>query len=187
MNSRGGAALDKCKLADGTWNLDSIIDGHHDREAKRQNHTTKMYYPEQEWKALEPLERRKVFLNRMGKGGGGGNAGQTQPVPADVSLSSVSNASTISTLESSVSKLSKTVKALVDGHNDKMREISNLKRAADKAGLYEGLSESDASDIFGESSYDSNDMRARLKSDNKSQRDHPALGRQGGRARRGDR
>ena len=67
---------------------------------------------------------------------------QTQPVPANVSVTSASNASSIFTLESSVSKLSKTVEVLVDCHNDKMREVSNLKRAADKAGLYEGLSES---------------------------------------------
>ena len=68
-----------------------------------------------------------------------------------------------------------------------MREISNLKRAADKARLYEGLSESEASDIFGEISYDGN-MRIRLKANKKprSQRDHPALARQAGRVKRGD-
>ena len=26
-NSKGGAALDKCKLEDGSWNVDSIMDG----------------------------------------------------------------------------------------------------------------------------------------------------------------
>ena len=48
-----------------------------------------------------------------------------------------------------MSKLNETVKVLVNVHNDKMREISNLKRAADKAGLYEGLSESDTSSFLG--------------------------------------
>ena len=93
MNSKGGAALDKCKLGDGSWNVDSIMDGQYDREAKRQNHITKMCYPENEWKKLEPLERRKVFLNRLNTKGGGGKAGQRQPVPAKVSVTSASNAS----------------------------------------------------------------------------------------------
>ena len=74
----------------------------------------------------------------------------------------------------------------MDCHNDKMGKISNLKRAADKAGLYEGLSESEASDIFGDNSYDG-DMRVRLKANKpRSQRDHPALARQSDRARRSE-
>ena len=69
-----------------------------------------------------------------------------------------------------------------------MREISNLKRAADNAGLYENLSESDTSSLFGDHSYD-DDVRIRLKANKpnkKSQRDHPALARQAGRPRRDD-
>ena len=166
--------------------MDFIIDGRYDREAKRQNHITKMYYPETKWKKLELLERRKVFLNGMNTKGGGGKSDQTQPVPANVSVTSASNASSISSLESSVSKLFNTVKVLVDCHNDKTREISNLKRVAGKAGIYEGLSESEASDLFGDSSYDGN-MRVELKANKaKAQRHHPALGRQSGRARRGE-
>ena len=111
---------------------------------------------------------------------------ETQPVPANVSVTSASNASTISSLESSVSKLTKTVKVLVDCHNDKMREISNLKRVTDRAGLHEGLSDSEASDLFGDNSYDGN-MRIRLKANKKpkSQRDHLVRVRQAGRARHG--
>ena len=45
--------------------------------------------------------------------------------------------------------MNETVKVLVNVHNDKMREISNLKKAADKARLYEGLSESDTSSFLG--------------------------------------
>ena len=147
-----------------------------------------MYYPEVEWKKLEPLERRKVLLNRMDAHSGGAKSGQTQPVPANVSVTSASHASTISSLESSVSKLNETVKVLVNVHNDKMRDISNLKRAATSAGLYENLSESEASSLFGDHSYDGN-IRVRLKADKpskKSQRDHPALARQAGRPRRDD-
>ena len=156
------------------------------RSGVRIIYVTKMYYPEVEWKALEPLERRKVFLNRMNTKGVGGKSDQTQPVPANMSVTSASNTSTISSIESAVSKFSKTVKVLVDCHNDKMRKISNLKRVADKAGLYENLSESEASDLFGDSSYDG-DLRVRLKANKaKSQRDHPALGRQSGRAKRVD-
>ena len=111
---------------------------------------------------------------------------QTQPVPANVSVTSASNASSISSLESSMSKMAKTVKVLVECHNDKMRESSNLKRDAAKAGLYNNLSESEASDIFGDDSYDG-DLRVRLKANKaKAARGHPALGRQSGRARRGD-
>ena len=136
------------------------------REAKHHNHIIKMYYPETEWKKLEPLERRKIFLNRMNTNGDSGKSDQTQTVPANVSVTSASNVSSISSLESSMSKLSKTVKVSVDCHNDKMREISNLKRAADKAGLYEKLSESEASDLFGDNFYNG-DLRVRLKA-NKS-------------------
>ena len=86
------------------------------------------------------------------------------------------------------SKLNETVKVLVHCHNDKMREINNLKRAADRAGLCDGLYESEASSLFGDHSYDG-DMRVRLKANKpnkKSQRDHPALAHQVGRARSGD-
>ena len=183
MNSKGRAALDNCKVSDGSWNVDAIFDGQRDKEARRQTHITKMYYPEVDWKKLEPLERRKVLLNRMDAHSGGTKSGKTRPVPANVSVTSASHVSTISSLESSESKLNKTVKVLVDVHNDKMREISNLKRAADKAGLYQGLSESDTSSLFGDESYDGN-IRLRLKanrpSKKSSQRDHPALARQPG-------
>ena len=84
--------------------------------------------------------------------------------------------------------MNETVKVLVNIHNDKMLEISNLKRAADKAGLYDGLSESDTSSLFGDNSYDGN-MRVRLKANKpnkRSQRDHHALARQPGRPRRDD-
>ena len=46
VTSKGGAALDKCKLEDGSWNVGSILDGQFDREARHQNHITKIYYPE---------------------------------------------------------------------------------------------------------------------------------------------
>ena len=87
-----------------------------------------------------------------------------------------------------MSKLNETVKVLVDVHNDKMREISNLKIAADRAGFYENLPEFDASSLFGDHSYDGN-VRVRLKANKpnkKSQRNHPALARQAGRPKRDD-
>ena len=70
MNSKGDAALDKCKLEDGSWNVDSIMDGQRDAEARPQTHITKVYYPMAVWKQLEPLERRKVVLNRLSAKGG---------------------------------------------------------------------------------------------------------------------
>ena len=73
----GGAVLEKCKLGDGSWNVEFIMDGQYDNDARRQIHITKNYYPEVEWKALEPLKRRKVFLNRMNNTGGGGDAACT--------------------------------------------------------------------------------------------------------------
>ena len=82
--------------------------------------------------------------------------------------------------------MNETVKVLVNVHNDKMRETSNLKRAADEAGLYEGLSESETSSLFGDNSYDGN-VRIRLKANKlnkKPQRKHPALALQAGRPRR---
>ena len=85
-----------------------------------------------------------------------------------------------------MSKMAKTLKVLVECNNDKMREISNLKRGALKAGLYSNLSESEASSIFRDESYDV-DVRVRLKANKaNAARGHPALGRQSGRARRGD-
>ena len=76
VNSKGCAALEKCKLNDGSWNVESIMDGRYDVEAMRQTHIAKMYYPEEvAWKALELFERRKVFLNCMNTTGGGGKSG----------------------------------------------------------------------------------------------------------------
>ena len=77
MNSKGGAALNKCKLSDGSWNVDAIFDGKRDDEARLQTHITKWYYPEVEWKKLEPLERRKVLLNRIYADSRGARTGQT--------------------------------------------------------------------------------------------------------------
>ena len=68
MTSRGGAALDNCKLRDGSWDLKAIFEGRRDDEARLQTHITKWHCPELEWRELEPLERRKVFLNRMDLG-----------------------------------------------------------------------------------------------------------------------
>ena len=74
-------------------------------------------YPEVEWKKLEPPERRKVFLNRARVTDVANR--DTQPVPANVNVTS---ASTISTLESSMSKKkSKHVKTLINVSNEQMR------------------------------------------------------------------
>ena len=70
VNSKGGRALDKCKLEDGSWNVDSIMDGQRDAEARRQTHITKVYYPMAVWKQREPLERRKVSLESPERKGG---------------------------------------------------------------------------------------------------------------------
>ena len=60
----GGAALNQCKLSDGSWPVEAIMDGKCDPECMLQTHIDKTYYPEIKWKKLEPCERRKVFLNR---------------------------------------------------------------------------------------------------------------------------
>ena len=82
------------------------------------------------------------------------------------------------------------MKEVIDVNNDNMREISNMKRAVQKANLFENLSDSESSDIMSESSYNNSGGRRRLKANRSSkrhQRDHPALGRQSGSPKRSGR
>ena len=89
-----------------------------------------------------------------------------------------SNVPTISSFESSVTKMNTCIRKVIDVTNERMREIDNMKRAV------VGLSNSKASEILSDNSYDDN-LRIRLKANKrrKFQRDHPALGRQPGSAR----
>ena len=153
----------------------------------QQTHIDKPFYPEVEWKRLEPCERRKVFLNHGTESPA--KRRRTGVVPAAVSVASTS-ASTISSLESSVKAMSQNMKEIIEVHNENMREISNIKRAVQRADLFEDLSDSEASDVFSENSYGKSGSRRRLKANKprkRSQRDHPALGRQPGSAKRNGR
>ena len=184
----GGRACEHAKLDDGSWAVTAIFDGGHDDLCALQVHIDKAFYPEVEWKKVEPCERRKVFLNRgtdsqarRGRGGA---------VPVAVSVASTASASTISSIESSLKIMSQTMKEVIDVNNDNMREISNMKRAVQKANLFENLSDSESSDIMSESSYNNSGGRRRLKANRSSkrhQRDHPALGRQSGSPKRSGR
>ena len=106
-------------------------------------------------------------------------------MPAAVSVASIA-AFTISSLEPSVRTMNKNMNEMIEIQNENMREISNAKRAVDKCGLLEGLSDSDSSDILSDSSCNNAGMRRRLKASRKPcrQRDHPALGRQSESVRR---
>ena len=82
------------------------------------------------------------------------------------------------------------MKEIIEVHNENMREISNIKRAVQRADLFEDLSDSESSDVFSESSYGKSGSRRRLKANKprkRNQRDHPALGRQPGSAKRNGR
>ena len=76
--------------------------------------------------------------------------------------------------------MTKGIESLVKANNSNMRAISNLQRAVSKANLDADLSESDASSLLDDASYDSNGVRVRLKSKRKRKgagdnRNHPRL------------
>ena len=64
MTTVRGQALNVAKLQDGTQDTNSISNGDHDFLAKKQNHTTKNWYPSDEYRQLEHMGRRKLFINQ---------------------------------------------------------------------------------------------------------------------------
>ena len=87
-----------------------------------QTHIDKTFYPEAEWKRLEPCERRKVFLNRGDNTPAKRQRTSGRGVPTEVSIASTA-ASTISSLASSMAGLTENVKDMIEIHNANTREI----------------------------------------------------------------
>ena len=78
---------------------------------------------------LEPLERRKLDINREGstKVAAVGTTAGTTAVPGNVSL--ISQETEISSIASVVTGMQKNVAALIKANNNSMRAISRLTRA----------------------------------------------------------
>ena len=50
---------------DGTYKTNDIRNGDYDFEASALSHINKCWYPENEFRAFNPLERRKLMLNQL--------------------------------------------------------------------------------------------------------------------------
>ena len=150
------------------------MEGKHNNLVALQTHIKESYYPYEEFKNLEPLERQKCYLNRRGI------QLVSAGVPAAVSISGASTATSISTLETSLISMNKGIESLIKANNTNMRAISNLQRAVTKGNLDANLSDSEASSLLSDGSYDSHGIRRRLKSSKKKRkgsgnRDHSSL------------
>ena len=165
--------LKAAKDADGGWATHRIAAKEHDDLAKLQTRIDKIYYPQKESRMLEPLERRKLDINR----GGAANvsavatATGTTSVPGNVSL--VSQETDVSSIASVVTGMQKNVAALIKANNN-MRAISRLARAVKDYQEPEGSVTSE--DLFGSDFDDEAGVRIKPKKARKDS-DNPALAR----------
>ena len=108
------------KDADGGWAAHRIASKEHNDLAQLQTHIDKCYYPQKEFRMLEPLERRKLDINREGstKVAADGTTAGTTAVPDNVSL--VSQETEISSIAPVVTGMQKNVAALIKANNNSM-------------------------------------------------------------------
>ena len=124
--------VDAAKDDQGGWKSKSIWLGHHDKEAKLQTHITKTECDKEEYNKLEPLEKRKLALNRGNKG-----------PPRAVSV--VTQESETSSLTATVTGMASTVSELVKLSAANARAVSEM-TAAFKTATDE---QSDNDSLFG--------------------------------------
>ena len=126
---------------------------------------------------LEPLERRKLNINREGstKVAAIGTTAGTTAVSGNASL--VSQETEISSIASVVTGMQKNVAVLIKANNNIMRAISRLTRAVQDYEEPDGSLTSE--DLLGSSFDDEVDVHNRLKGAKKNA-NNPALARQKG-------
>ena len=100
MNTVGGQALNVAKISDGSWDTVAITNGDHDFLASKQTHVENKWYLLPQYNDLEPLERRKLFIDQRANG-------VSKPPVRSVSAVSIdgTTATKISTLPSAVNAL----------------------------------------------------------------------------------
>ena len=166
------------KDADGGRAIHRIAAKEHDDLAKMQTHIDKCYYPQKEFRMLEPLERRKLDINCEGsakKVSAVGTTAGPPAVPGNVRL--ISQETNISSIASVVTGMQKNVAVLIKSNNNSMRAISRLTRAVQ--GYEEPDDSATSEDLFGSDYDDEAHVRIRPKRVRKNI-NNPALARQKG-------
>ena len=121
VNTVGGQALNVAKLPDGSWDTVAITHGDHNFLASKQTHVQNKWYPVEQYNNLEPLERRKLFLDLKA-------SGVTKPPVRSVNAVSIggNTVSEISTLTTYVSTLQTLVDMLVELGAKQNRRITKI-------------------------------------------------------------
>ena len=132
----GGQALNVAKLSDGSWDTIAITNGNHDFLAKKQTHVQKKWYPLNEYVKLEPLERRKLFIQQKADG-------VTKPPVRSVNAVSVDGTTAIEipALTTVVSSLQSSVEILVDLSAKQNRRIAKIKKLQANHDIFPTLSD----------------------------------------------
>ena len=141
MNTVGGQALNVAKLPDGAWDTAAITHGDHDFLASKQTHVQNKWYPPEQYKDLEPLERRKLFLDLKAHGA-------TKPPVQSVNAVSVrgSTVSEISTLATAVGTLQSSVDMLVEASAKQNRRIAKIKKLQEDHDIFPDSDDDSSSD-----------------------------------------
>ena len=131
VNTVGGQALNVAKLPDSSWDTAAITNSNHDFLASKQTHVENKWHPLAQYNDLEPLERRKLFLDLKA-------SGATKPPVQSVNAVSVggSTVSEISTLTTAVSTLQTSVDMLVDLGAKQHRRIAKIKKLQENADIF---------------------------------------------------
>ena len=116
---RGGSY----KNQDGTFKTREIINGQHDAAALRLTHIDQMRYSNTDFAKLNPLERRKLTLNREAQ-----SRGEGLPTPSTANISAVNAGSPMR----AISALTSTVNNLASAMKDQSKNVQELASAAKK-------------------------------------------------------
>lgn len=139
--SRGGR-LAAYKNSDGTFKTREIINGQHDAAALRLTHIDKFRYSNSEFAKLNPLERRKLTLNREAQ-----NRGEEVPTPTNSRISAISSSSASSDDPMrAISALTSTVTNLASAMKDQSNDVKELATAAKKIVSFQDEGDSSSSE-----------------------------------------
>jgi hypothetical protein len=138
VTTKGGQALNVAKLPNGDWDTISIGKGDHDFLANKQDHISTVWLPNPQYMALEPLERRKLYLNQ--------GRNKKDPPVHSVAAVSLEMQSTISTLTTVVSALQTSMDVLIERADLHTRKLASMKRRQKTSDLFDECSDSSEED-----------------------------------------
>ena len=141
VNTVGGQALNVAKLPDSSWDTAATTCGDHDFLASKQTHVQNRWYPLAQYNDLEPLERRKLFIDQRANG-------VTKPPVRSVNAVSIggSTVSEMSTLTTAVSTLQTSVDMLVELGAKQNRRIAKIKKLQEDADIFPSSGDESSSD-----------------------------------------